>query len=176
MNERIPVMFDRALRPEWIDFALEKRFQVDGEAALREALRDYLATQISGTDALRKTIGQLQRTVGFRATLPEARLREFYSRMLDLPPDARTPVRLALLTESHPFLADCLGAMRKLQALGVEGVTLQQMYERLTAKYGERGTVLRCVRYVLQTLALLGVARNEDHQWYLGHQEQLKVK
>jgi hypothetical protein len=170
MNERIPVQFDRALRPEWIDFALEQRFQTDDEKALRRVLRDYLEPQIKGTEALQKTIGQLQRTVGHRAALPETRLREFHVEMGKLPPEARTPIRLAILTESHPFFADCYAALQKLHALGVEGVTLQQMYERIVARYGDRGTVFRCVRYALQTLAFLGVVRNQNRRWYLENQ------
>lgn len=167
MNERIPILFDRALRPEWIDFALEKRFQVNDYEAFRLAVRDHLAPEVNGAEALRKTVSQLQRTVGFRTPIPEARLRESLHQMQRLSPDARTPVRMALLMQSQPFFTDCVSAMRKLQALGIEGVTYKQMYERIAGKYGERGTVPRSVERVLQTLAFLGVARNEDRCWYL---------
>ncbi len=167
MNERIPILFDRALRPEWIDFALEKRFQVDGESAFRRAVRDHLARQMNGAEAVRKTVSQLQRTVGFRTPIPEERLRASLEQMHKLSPDARTPVRLALLMQSQPFFADCVRAMRKLHALGIHGVTYQQMYERISGKYGERGTVPRSLGRVLQTLAFLGLARNEAKCWYL---------
>ena len=167
MRDRIPVLFDRVLRPEWLDFALEQSIRLPDGAAQRQALREYLKPQIKGTEALIKTITQLQRVVGSRSPIPRGQLRAYHERMGQLSPDQRTPIRLSLLTEASPFFADCLTAMRRLAILGTDGVMLHQMYERLTAKYGDRSMVPRRVRYVLQTLALFGVVENKDRKWFL---------
>lgn len=167
MRDRIPVMFDRALRPEWLDFALENSVHVPNQAALRQELREYLRPQIRGMEALNKTVTQLLRVIGPRSPVPREQLCAYHERMELLTPDQRASIRLSLVTEASPFFADCLTAMRRLAVLGTDGVTLQQMYERLTIKYGDRSTVLRQVRYVLQTMALLGVVRNSNHKWFL---------
>lgn len=165
MNERIPILYDMRLRPEWIDFALEQYLTSPDEEAHRRVLRKYLSTQIQGREAAIKTVCQLQRNVGYRSAIPKARLEELYRQMSTLAPEERTPIRLQILEEATPFFADCVSALRKLKLLGLKCVSLRQMEERLAAKYGERETVSRRVRYVLQTLSLLGVIENKDRTW-----------
>ena len=99
--------------------------------------------------------------------IPKDRLEELYRRMSALAPEERTAIRLQILEESTPFFADCVAALRKLKLLGMECVSLSQMAERLTAKYGERETVHRRLLYVLKTLSLLGVIENRDNRWIL---------
>ena len=165
MNERIPILYDMRLRPEWIDFALEQYFTCPDEEAHRRLLREYLSTQIQGKEAAIKTVCRLQRNVGYRSVIPKARLKGLYRQMSALAPEERAPIRLQILEESTPFFADCVSALRKLKLLGLKCVSLRQMEERLSAKYGERETVSRRVRYVLQTLPLLGVVENKDRTW-----------
>ena len=167
MNERIPILYDMKLRPEWIDFALEQYLKCPDEEAHRKVLREYLFTQMEGKEAAIKTASQLQRNVGYRSSIPKDRLEELYRQMSALAPEERTAIRLQILEESTPFFADCVTALRKLKLLGIECVSLRQMEERLAAKYGERETVHRRLRYVLQTLALLGVIQNRDKRWFL---------
>ena len=167
MNQRIPIMYDRPLRPEWIDFALEQYLQAEDEVALRKALFDYLRPQIRGAETLEKTARQLQRTVGFKSSIPKARLCEVHYQMSALSPDQRSALRVFLLSESTPFVDDCLTAMKRLALLGVKGVEIKHIYERLSSKYGDRSMVYRAVRYVMQTLALFGVVKNRDKRWFL---------
>ncbi len=167
MNERIPVLYDMALRPEWIDFALEQYVKCGDEDTHRQILRDYLSTQIKGKEAVVKTASQLQRNVGYRSAIPRDRLATLYARMCTLSPEDRLAVRLQILVESTPFFADCVAALRKLHLLGVTSIGVRQLEERIAAKYGERETVSRRVRYVLQTLALLGVVENKDQKWWV---------
>lgn len=110
---------------------------------------------------------QLQRCVGFRSPLALEELREYHARMTALALKEHAPLRLELLMVTTPFLADCVTAMCRLALLGTDGMTLPQMYERLTAKYGDRSMVPRRVRSVLQTLALLGVVQNRSRKWFL---------
>ena len=167
MNERIPIMYDRALRPEWIDYALDQYLQAKDEKELRKVLYDYLRPQIQGEQTLQKTARQLQRTVGYKSKIPKERLTEIHRQMSAMAPDQRAELRLQLLSESTPFVDDCITAMKRLSVLGVKGVEVKHIYERLVAKYGDRSMVHRRVRYVLQTLALLGFVENRDKRWFL---------
>ena len=98
---------------------------------------------------------------------PFFRLAEIHCQMSALSPDQRSTLRVQLLCESTPFVDDCLTAMKRLAVLGVKGVEIKQLYERLSAQYGDRSMVYRRVQYVLQTLALHSVVENRDKRWYL---------
>ena len=165
MTDRIPILFDRALRPEWLDFALEQSVQYANPARQRQALRTYLEPRIKGREALDKTVTQLQRVVGARSPLPQERRLALYEAMGRLSPDERTPLRLQLLLGASPFFADCVAGIRKMSLLGTHGITVGQLNERLVAKYGDRAIVPRSTHTVLQTLALLGALTNKDRRW-----------
>lgn len=167
MTARIPVFYDRELKPEWIDYALECFVHSQDAAGLRAALRERLAPEIPCATSLRKVISQLEQTVGYRSPLSREQLLKAYGEMSKLPPDHRGTIRLRLLVKSNRFVADCVAAIRKLHMVGVDGVESHQMYDRLTALYGERGTVPRRVRYVLRTLANLGVLDNRNKKWFV---------
>jgi hypothetical protein len=167
MNERIPILYDMRLKPEWIDFALEQYLKCPDEEAHRKVLREYLSTQVQGKEAAIKIASQLQRNVGHRSPFSQDCLESLYTKMCALSPEDRLGVRLQILTESTPFFADCVAALRKLHLLGVNGIGARQLEERVAAKYGERETVSRRVRYVLQTLALLGAVENREKKWFV---------
>ena len=174
MTERIPILFDRAIRPEWLDFALVQYLSAEDEASLRGVLQELISQETDSYYTIQKTALQLQRLVGFRSPIPREQLAEAYEKMLGLAPDARTCLRLSLVVRANPFFADCVAALRRLMQMGVKGVTLQDLYPRLTSKYGDRGMVPRRVRYVLQTLALLGVLENRKQRWYVTMPECLQ--
>ena len=167
MNERIPVLYDRALRPEWIDYALEQWIKNPDEEEHRRLLREYLSIRIKGAEAAIKTASQLQRNVGPRSLIPRERLEALYQEMANLAADERAAIRLKILEESTPFFADCVAALRKLHLLGVDGIPMRQLYERMIAQYGDRETVRRRIQYVLQTLALLGIVERRDRSWHM---------
>ena len=173
MNERIPILYDMRLRPEWIDYALEQYLKCPDEETHRRILREYLSTQIQGKEAAIKTASQLQRNVGYRSPIPKERLESLYTKMCALAPENRLAVRLQILTESTPFFADCVAALRKLHLLGMNGIGARQLEERVAAKYGERETVSRRVRYVLQTLTMLGAIENKEKKWYVKNLPEL---
>jgi hypothetical protein len=165
MNDRRPILFDRALKPEWLDYALAEYAQADDEVALREALRSHLATSVKAGYQLQKTTLQLQRVAGFRSSIPRDRLLAFLVELRQLPPDARASVRVRLLCESNPFVHDLVGVLLKLHDLGQKAVTLGQVTERMADQYGHRGMVPRRVRYVLQTLHNLGAVEHGPNRW-----------
>ncbi len=167
MNEKIPVMFDRMLRPEWIDYALQQFLTSKDETALRNDLTIFLTSQVAGQQTVIKVARQLNLTVGFKSSIPRTKLEEYHRKMSVLSPDERMHLRLQILVESTPFVADCVTAIKKLSLLGVDGVELTQMYDRQVARYGDRSMVYRRVRYVLQTLKFMGAVENRNRRWFL---------
>ena len=165
MSGRIPILFDRALRPEWIDFALEQFLSSESPAQLRTTLRKFMAAHVEGVFTQQKTALQLQRAVGYKSPLSRRDLESYYERLAALKPDARNPLRLEILCRSNAFFADCVSALRKLRASGAEYAEVGHLYERLVAIYGDRGMVHRRVRYVLQTLASFGCVTNAKGKW-----------
>ncbi len=160
-------MFDRKLRPEWIDYALQQSLSADDEVSLRKDLLSFLKAQIVGKVTVDKVARQLNRTVGFKSSISRERLKDYFVKMSALAPDERKQLRLQILVESTPFVADCLSTIKKLTLLGVAGVEVKVLYDRQVARYGDRETVYRCVRYALQTLAFLGAVQNRDRRWFL---------
>lgn len=88
-----------------------------------------------------------------------------YEKMRLLAPEQREEYRFKLLIETTPFIADVVDAFGKLALLGVKGVPVQQLYERLFSKYGDRGTIPARVRCALQTLVHFGAIQNRDKKW-----------
>ena len=165
MNSRITVKFDGAIRPEWIDFALERYLHSTSEAQLRNTLKEFLQPFGNDPVTIQKTVLQLQRTVGYRSRISRSELEALYVQLADLKPEARNPVRLQILCESNNFFLDCVEALRKLRMAGTEEVSLQHLYARIDAIYGEREMVHRRVRYVIQTLAAFGCVTNTKGKW-----------
>lgn len=165
MNHRIPILYDRELRPEWIDYALEQFVLSPDAGTHHRVLQEYLVPQVKSATDLRKTVSQLERCVGHKSVHGRTHLETVYESMRRLAPAQRRDLRLQLLEGSNAFVADCLRALRKLQTLGTAGVEPLILYKRLTAKYGDRGTVPRRVRYVLRTLANLGVVEHKESRW-----------
>lgn len=167
MKDRIPLLYDMVLRPEWIDFALEQWIRNPNEHEHRACLREYLSDRISGNEVIIKTASQLQRNVGPRSRIPQLRLHEFYDEMAKLAPEERTTYRLTILEESTPFFADTISVLRKLNLVGVNEVPMRKLYERVSSKYGDRESVRRRLQYVLQTLANLGVVKKSRQSWQI---------
>lgn len=165
MTGRIPIMFDRAIRPEWIDFALEQFLRSANEVELREILRQFMSAHAKGVFTQQKTALQLQRAVGYKSPLSRKELESYYEEFSTLKPEDRNPLRLEILCRSNQFFADCVTTLRKLKASGIEFAELKHLYERLVAIYGDRGMVHRRVRYVLQTLASFGCVTNAKGKW-----------
>ncbi len=167
MNHRIPILYDAALRPEWIDYALDRFISAASETELRATLTNYLRPQIKGDVTLDKAVRQLQRTAGYKSPLPKDQLTTLHCKMSMLSPSERVDFRIYLLTASNAFVSDCINVIKRLTLLGVDGIEIKHVYERVSAQYGDRSTVYRRVRYVLQTLLLCGFITNRDHRWFL---------
>nr|WP_236819144.1 hypothetical protein [Alicyclobacillus tolerans] len=109
----------------------------------------------------------MQQVAGFHSPIPKENLFGIYDYMSTLTPDDRTDPRLELLLNSTRFVSDVMDSIRNLTLVGVKGVSADQLYERITAKYGDRGTIPRRVRYALATLRNFGALEHEGNKWYL---------
>lgn len=165
MNDKVPVMFDRALRPEWVDYALERFLESHSEASLRNELRGWLQKKGFGKYTVMKTALQLQRIVGYRSPMSRAELEEAYNQLRSMKPDLRQRLRLELMMKANPFFNDIVRAIQRTIQNGSDGVTMKDLYERLQAVYGFRGMIPRRVRYILQTLAFFDVLTNDQRKW-----------
>jgi hypothetical protein len=163
--EKIPIRYDRALKPEWLDYAVDQAIKAPGDAEYRTVLKEYIQPRVIGANAKTKTITQLIRVAGTTSPISRDRLEEIQMVMTRSAPEDRTLIRLHLLMEACPFFNDCVSAIRKLAVLGQEDVAVAQLYERLVGLYGDRDIVPRSVRNVLTTLLWLGLVKNCDHRW-----------
>ena len=164
--ERIPLLFDKMIKPEWFDFALERFLSSDSEDALRTELRDWLKSEDLSQVSIDKTIRVLQKVVGFRSTLTKSELQELYNRLNQLTPDERAHERLQMLIQNNAFFSDCVQCIRRRALNGATFITVMEMYEALQKQYGYRQSVTRRIRYVLQTLAAFGCLENRDRVWH----------
>ena len=159
------VQFDRALRPEWLDRALAVRAETHDATEFRAALLGHLRAQVQGRWTLDKLVQQFQRMVGFRSPLPPQRLAEALRLLSEVDAAARAPVRLRLLLDSVPFLADCAQTIMRLADASGDAFTLAQLTERMQERYGHRGTIPRRVRNALQTFEAFGALRHRHGEW-----------
>ena len=165
MIDRPAVMFDRSLKPEWVDFALEQYVHSSSEETLRNKLKEWLEGQGFGEYTVAKTALQLQRTVGYRSPFSRQELEQMYSDMQTLSLSERDAVRLAALFRANEFIKSLFDTLNRAKLNGADGLTVQQLYERLQADYGHRGMIPRRVRYALQTLVSFGVVEHRGRQW-----------
>lgn len=160
-----PILFDRALRPEWIDFALERYLASENEADLRAELKEWLGKKGLDRETAQKTTLQLQRIVGYRSAMDKTALEAAYESMCKLSPDERNAIRLSLISQNTPFFRDCVAAIRRQLLNGADRITAQDLYGRVQELYGHRGTIPRRIRAVLQTLAFFGCMENRKRAW-----------
>jgi hypothetical protein len=175
VNGRKPVLFDRAIQPEWIDFTLANLFEGSDLVQLRRELESLLASLGLDFTTVQKTARQLQRIAGHTSPLSRERLEADYSSLQQLSPDDRHSVRLQLIFDASPFFADCSKAVRALNANGSPCITVSQLYDRVQGVYGHRGTIPRRVRSVLQTLASFDCLHNHHGAWWVVERSWLSM-
>jgi hypothetical protein len=69
--------------------------------------------------------------------------------------------------ETTPFFARCVEVLRKLRDSGTSRVQIAHVYDRIQGEFGERGTIPRRVRSVMQTLAAFSLVSFEDGLWQI---------
>lgn len=170
---QIPIKFDRPVRPEWIDFALETLCRSDFDAAhTRRILREHLQGQIEGKEALTKTITQIMRIVGTDGDWTPAQLLDFRAQMSEMAPDERTSFRLRLL-RANPFFNEFCAILFRLCGLGTAQMPMRTVRHRMNALYGDRPIVRRSLFSAFRTLQWMEIVEPVEREWKIAHPEQL---
>jgi hypothetical protein len=171
---QIPIKFDRFVRPEWIDFALETLCSTDFDAnKTRQALRNHLDGQVEGKVALSKTITQIMRIVGTSGAWTQTELRDFREQMSKLAPSQRTELHLRLL-RANPFFNEFCATLSRLAELGTTQMSLGPVKQRMDALYGDRPIVRQSLFSGFRTLQWMGVVEQVGREWKVARPEQLR--
>lgn len=156
MNAKVPLRFDGALRPEWIDFALTVLPTCETERHFRSAARQHLAPQIGGAEALTKSVTLLNQLFGFRSPISRAELHVVAGQLAALQPGNRAVLRLSVLLRASHFVQEVAGILVRFGAASEAPLPFGDVLIRAERKFGERGSIRRRIKYVLQTLRQCG--------------------
>ncbi len=149
------------LRLEWLAETANLVLAGQRKEALRDALQEILRHEVSvGGEAKRgnreKIITILLRVWG-QETKPLAGLQQRGLELLNnLPPTDHISIHWGMVSATYPFwaaVATQVGRLLRLQGT----VTVAQLQRRLREQYGERETVARAARRVLQSFVAWGV-------------------
>lgn len=170
---QIPIKFDRSVRPEWIDFALETLCATNFDLVqTRLSVREQLTGQVKGPAALSKTVTQIMRVVGMGAPWTQEELLRFREQMAQLAPSQRTEFHLRLL-RANPFFDEFCATLSRLADLGTTQMPMGPVKQRIDALFGDRPIVRRSLFFAFQTLQWLGVVEQVDREWKVVRPEQL---
>ena len=169
----IPIKFDRAVRPEWIDFTLETLCSTGFDVArTRRMVREQLAGQVEGQEALNKTITQVMRVVSTDSSWSREDLEALRKQMARHAPSQRTEFHLRLL-RANPFFNDFCATLSRLADLGTTQMPMAPVKQRIHALYGDKPNVRHSLFYAFQTLQWLGVVEQVGREWKVARPEQL---
>lgn len=169
----IPIKFDRAVRPEWIDYALETLCSNGFDAPkTRRAIREQLAGQIEGQVALNKTITQIMRIVGSDGGCSPEELVALRDQMARHAPTQRTEFHLRLL-RANPFFNEFCATISRFAEMGTTQMSLAPVRTRINALYGDRPIVRQSLFSAFRTLQWLGVVEQAGREWKVVRPDQL---
>lgn len=158
MSERIlpSVGFDRSLKLEWMDYALE--LALLGEPP--EAMRKWLSSRVSGHDALRKTNNLL--TNQWLIPYPETQ----FLRQQGLDLARHTPAADRLILHWGMALANFTLFRTTIQIMGrllrLQGdFSTHEITGRVLEQYSNANTAGRSAARIVQSVASWGVIHNE---------------
>jgi hypothetical protein len=141
----------RRIKLEWLDAAAWKAATETDAAEIRKYLDELLRPECRGKEARRKTITALTR---IWITVPQEHrsLQQRALRMLvEGSSDTRIWLHWGMTLLAYPFFRDIADIIGRLLALQDE-VSLQQIYRRLTEKWGERSYLYRVARHVVRSM------------------------
>lgn len=162
MSERHQqIGFNRYIKLEWLDFAAGQMLAGRPLAQIKTSLNDLLKDQLSvGSDAVRgsrgKTVSMLL-SIWVTVPRPLVPLRDAaLEQMRFLPSAEHLPFHWGMTMAAYPFfgvVAESAGRSLNLQG----NVSVNLLKSRMRDLYGQRETVLRSTRYVLQCLSGWGL-------------------
>lgn len=150
MNKQT-IGFDRELQLSWLDLAAGLVQQGFGLQSVREQLLDRLAEEVPGQEACRKTVTLLTRLWMRVPEDHEALQREALALLPDVLPQDRVWLHWGMAMLAYPFFYDVVATVGRLLRLHGEVDSLQ-VRRRMRETWGQRTTLDRAIRRVLQTL------------------------
>ena len=157
IKPRPTVGFDRFIRREWMDAALDLALAGEGP----QTLRPWLAEQLSGQEAVRKTFNLLTNLwFGTYAETQDLR-HQALALAQHLPRDAWMVLHWGMALANFPFfraVAQIIGRLGRLQS----AFTRQEIHIRLQERYSNQRTVQRAADWMIQSLVSWGLLATEE--------------
>jgi len=153
--------FDRKLELAWLDATVGECQKTDDAVRIAARLDEFLAGEIAGPEARRKTITVLTR-IWVRVPQEHHHLR---AEALELAGQVRPAERLwlhwGLALLAYPFFRDVAAVVGRLSELQ-QIFTLSQVQRRLVEGWGQRTTLEHAARRTVRTLVLWEVLADAD--------------
>jgi hypothetical protein len=146
--------FNRQIKLEWLDFTASLVLSGQSTAQIKKALDDLLKDQLSiGSNAVRGSRGKaITMLLSIWVTVPNHLIPlrdDALSHLKHLPSNEHLPLHWGMCMTAYPFfgsVAETAGRM-----LGLQGhVLVSELKKRMQEQHGQRETVVRSTRYVLQ--------------------------
>lgn len=148
--------FDRALTLDWLDVVAGLTIEKENLTQIRAELLNYLQKQVSGKYAIKNT-GIVLTRIWSRIPPSQQALQQ---EALQLLPHVLAPERLwlhwGMTLVAYPFFRDVVSNMGYMLTVQ-EYATLAQIQRRMTELWGDRSTVKRATRRIIQSLLNWGV-------------------
>lgn len=154
MERSKQIGFNRQIKLEWLDFTASLVLSGQSTAQIKRALDDLLKDQLSiGSNAVRGSRGKaITMLLSIWVTVPNHLIPlrdDALSHLKHLPSNEHLPLHWGMCMTAYPFfgsVAETAGRM-----LGLQGhVLVSELKKRMQEQHGQRETVVRSTRYVLQ--------------------------
>ena len=166
MDKQVRIGFDRFIKLEWADFALDLIIKSEDESQNYQALKEYLGKEISGKESARKTANQL-RSLWLNETDACQELRNLAINHLAEHYTPETSVyHFGMAINVFPiFLETCrkIGVLNKVQGY----LPKEVLISRIGESFGNPSSIPRIVNRVIQTLKNWGFLEEMDKKLHL---------
>lgn len=153
--------FDRQLTLPWLDLAAGLAQEGLDKEQVRQTLLARLAGEISGKEACQKTTTVLTRIWVRVPTEHQALQSEALAILPTLLPEERLWLHWGMSMLAYPFFCDVAGTIGRLLQLQGE-FELKQVRRRMHESWGQRTTLNRAIRRVLQTFVAWDIIQQTD--------------
>ncbi len=153
--------FDRQLALSWLDLTAGLAQQEFDQSQIRQKLLARLADEIFGAEACKKTTTVLTRIWVRVPAEHQALQTEALTLLPVVLPEERLWAHWGMSTLAYPFFYDVASIVGRLLRLQGE-FELKQIRRRMRESWGQRTTLDRAIRRVLQTFVAWGVIQQTN--------------